>query len=189
MFLDVPIFGKSSLLNMLKIPDILCCGSRSMEKTYPVDGDTTTIRSDSGTVELRQVREGLYKVYVGSDGRRILLVDDEADLRTVYGKMLEKAGYEVITAVDGEDALEKVERHKPHLVILDIMMPGMSGWDLARRIKESAGSRELPIIALSVKSDINAKMTSAQSGVQRHLAKPISQAELIGTVRTILNDM
>lgn len=122
--------------------------------------------------------------------KRILLVDDEADIRSVYTKTLGKEGYEVTTAKDGKEALEKLKEFKPHLVILDIMMPGMDGWEVAKKIRKDQVLGDIPIIILSVKSEIEDKVKSIEEAkTDRHLAKPIELSELIGTIKSLLNEL
>ncbi|MFQ5888356.1 MAG: response regulator transcription factor [Candidatus Hydrothermarchaeales archaeon] len=122
--------------------------------------------------------------------KRILLVDDEIDIRSVYTKMLEKEGYEVATAKDGKKALEKLSEFKPHLVILDIMMPGMDGWEVAKKIRKDQVLGDIPIIILSVKSEIEDKVKSIEEAkTDRHLAKPIEFSEILGTIKSLLNEL
>ena len=86
-------------------------------------------------------------------GKKVMVVDDEEDIRLTVGQILEVSGYEVIPAETGQDCLEKMERERPDLVILDIMMPGMSGWDVAARIKENNDWSHIPIVFLTAKGD------------------------------------
>ena len=85
--------------------------------------------------------------------KKIMIVDDEEDIRVSVGQIFEVDGYEVLKAVDGNDCLNKLEREIPDLVILDIMMPGMNGWDVTARIKENSKWNNIPIVFLTAKGD------------------------------------
>ena len=85
--------------------------------------------------------------------KKIMIVDDEDDVRTSVGQFLEASGYKVIKAENGNDCLQKLEQEIPDLVLLDIMMPGMNGWDVAARIKEKPEWNAIPIVFLTAKGD------------------------------------
>jgi DNA-binding response OmpR family regulator len=123
-------------------------------------------------------------------GKRILLVDDEPDILTLYKKILERGGYEVSTAQSGSEAFEKMVTFKPHLVILDIMMPEMDGWEVAKRIRADEKEKDVPIIMLTVKSEIEDKVKSIEvAGADRHLTKPVDSHNLIYTVKCLLHEV
>ncbi|RMF89533.1 MAG: response regulator [Methanobacteriota archaeon] len=122
-------------------------------------------------------------------GKKILLVDDEPEIRTLYKKMLEKEGYTVSTAKDGRDALEKVAADRPDLIILDIMMPGMDGWEVSKKIKTDLATKDIPVVILSVKAGITEKVKSIEESLaERHLGKPVGRSELISTVKALLGE-
>ena len=85
--------------------------------------------------------------------KKIMIVDDEPDVRMSVGQMLEVSGYTVIEAENGTDCLNKLEEKIPDLVLLDIMMPGMNGWDVAAKIKEKPEWSNIPIVFLTAKGD------------------------------------
>jgi DNA-binding response OmpR family regulator len=123
-------------------------------------------------------------------GKRILLVDDEADILSLYKKILEKEGYEITTANNGLEALQKMITFKPHLVILDIMMPEIDGWEVVKKIRSEHNEKELPIVMLTVKSEIEDKVKSVEEvGANRHLTKPINSSILIGTIKALLGEI
>ena len=117
--------------------------------------------------------------------KRIMIVDDEEDIRGSVGQIFEISGYEVIKAEDGNDCLNKLERAIPDLVILDIMMPGMSGWDVAARIKENSKWSKIPIIFLTVKGD---EMSIGMGGLasEEYVVKPFDIIKLKERVEEIL---
>ena len=122
--------------------------------------------------------------------KRILLVDDEEDIRTLYKKTIEKGGYLVETASNGMEALEMVETFNPNLVILDIMMPDMDGWEVTKKIRKKHSINELPIIILSVKSEIADKVKSTSDlGANRHCTKPVDGNDLIYMIKTLLDEL
>jgi CheY-like chemotaxis protein len=105
----------------------------------------------------------------------ILLVDDDLAVLTTVGGLLEQEGYDVATAINGSEALELLLRHRPQLVILDMRMPIMNGWDFARALK--ARGIEVPTLVMSANG--NAARWSAEIGAGGALAKPFEADELI----------
>ncbi len=119
--------------------------------------------------------------------KRILIVDDLPEMRMLYGKFLKKAGYDVVTAGDGFESLELMKSQMPDLVVLDIMMPQMSGWDVAKSIRQELGSR-VPIIVLTVRGFTEDKIKSInESGANLHLTKPVEGKELVKYVKAFLD--
>lgn len=84
---------------------------------------------------------------------KVMVVDDSPDIVWVYSRILEKAEYTVVSASSGEEALEMLQTEKPDLILLDIMMPGMNGWDTCKKIKENEETKDIVVIMVSVKSD------------------------------------
>jgi DNA-binding response OmpR family regulator len=119
--------------------------------------------------------------------KRIMIVDDEEDIRGSVGQIFEISGYEVIKAEDGNDCLNKLERAIPDLVILDIMMPGMNGWDVAARIKENSKWSKIPIVFLTAKGD---EMSIGMGGLasKEYIVKPFDIIKLKERVEEILNN-
>ena len=117
--------------------------------------------------------------------KKVMVVDDEEDIRVSVGQVLEISGYEVIKAENGTDCLQKLEHITPDLVILDIMMPGMSGWDVAARIKEHDTWRTIPIVFLTAKGDeMSVGMGSLAS--EEYIVKPFEVRKLKESVEKIL---
>lgn len=119
--------------------------------------------------------------------KRIMIVDDEEDIRASVGQIFEVSGYEVTKAEDGNDCLNKLERAIPDLVILDIMMPGMNGWDVAARIKENSKWSKIPIVFLTAKGD---EMSIGMGGLasKEYIVKPFDIIKLKERVEEILNN-
>jgi len=119
--------------------------------------------------------------------KSILVVDDEPDLRFVLRKMLEKEGYTINEAEDGEKALELLKGNKPDLILLDIMMPGMDGWETAKRIKSDPENKHIKIAMLTAKVQDEDKIKSLQeANAQWHINKPVDRTKLMSTVKWLL---
>ena len=113
--------------------------------------------------------------------RKILIVDDNPDFLYILSRVLGKEGYDVIKAHEGAECLEKVEQEKPDMVFLDIMMPGMSGWEVCRRIK--AASPKIPVSMCSVlRAPEDIEESIRHSGADEHLTKPINFSKFLETV-------
>lgn len=121
--------------------------------------------------------------------KKILVVDDERPIVRLVQVNLEHAGYEVVAAYDGKEALEKVEQEKPDLIILDVMMPQMDGFEVMQRLQANPKTRDIPVIMLTAKAQDADVFRGWQSGVTLYLTKPFSPFELISFVRRIFRSM
>jgi two-component system, OmpR family, response regulator len=117
------------------------------------------------------------------EGTRILVVDDEQSITEFISLGLRHEGFEVRTAVDGRAALRVVDDFKPHLVVLDLMMPRMDGWELCREI---AGDRSRGIIILSARDETNDRIQGLELGADDYLVKPFEFGELLARIRAVL---
>lgn len=118
---------------------------------------------------------------------KILIVDDEEDIRKTIGTMLQSEGYSVIFADSGEACLEILKSEKPDLILMDIMMPGMDGWEAVQKIKEDESNKDIKISMLTVKSmrkDVEKSLVDADADC--HMSKPVSKEELLTTVGALL---
>ncbi len=115
--------------------------------------------------------------------KKILIVDDEKTLVKTLTYNLEKDGYQVISAYDGEEALNKVESDNPDLIILDLMLPGVDGFEVCRRVRKNM---DLPIIMLTAKGDDIDKILGLELGADDYLTKPFNPRELLARVKAIL---
>ncbi|NNF97829.1 MAG: response regulator [Desulfobacteraceae bacterium] len=117
--------------------------------------------------------------------QKVLVVDDSTtDLKLISG-FLSSAGYTVIKAVDGEDALKMVQQENPDLVVLDIIMPKINGFDVCRKIKTSADLKKTKIIMVSSKSQESDKFWGMKQGADIYMTKPFSSEELITNVEQL----
>ncbi|OGO35968.1 MAG: DNA-binding response regulator [Chloroflexi bacterium RBG_16_57_11] len=118
--------------------------------------------------------------------KKILVVDDKAELRTLLKQYLTQEGFEIVTASNGQEALFVARHEKPDLILLDIMMPEMSGFEFIRSFSREA---ETPIILLTAKLDENDKVLGLELGADDYITKPFSPRELTARVRAILRRM
>ena len=114
---------------------------------------------------------------------RILIVDDDAMAREILKRILEHAGYEVMTAGSGPEALRKLHEGIPHLVVVDLMMPEMDGFELCRRIKSHL---DVPIVILSAVAAIESKVEGLQMYAEDYIVKPFEKEELVARVQQVL---
>ena len=115
--------------------------------------------------------------------KKILVVDDKPELRTLLKSYLSQEGFEVVTAGDGQEALYVARREKPDLIILDLMMPEMGGYDFMRAYSREA---DTPVIILTARLDENEKVLGLELGADDYVTKPFSPRELTARVRAVL---
>ena len=120
---------------------------------------------------------------------KIMVVDDEPDVLYLVRKILEKEGYEVAVAYSGKDCLDTVEDVRPDLIILDIMMPGLDGWEVARTLKNQEQTKHIPIVMLTVRvSDDSVERSFTYANADGHLGKPISNEKMLNTIKWVLDN-
>jgi DNA-binding response OmpR family regulator len=117
---------------------------------------------------------------------RILVGEDEEHARALLEIKLRNSGYEVITAVDGESSLNKALALLPDLIILDIMMPTMTGFEVLSALKQNPTTADIPIILVSAQSNEENIVKGLQMGAKDYIVKPFSPHELIARVKTVL---
>jgi DNA-binding response OmpR family regulator len=111
-------------------------------------------------------------------GKKILAVDDEESIRRLVSITLQNRGFDVDTACDGEEAIDKIAIDPPHLVVLDVMMPKMNGWEVRKRLRSDPKTADLPIIILSAVGEFEAQLQGMRSDNDNYLTKPFSPSEL-----------
>lgn len=121
--------------------------------------------------------------------KRILAVDDEKHIVRLIQVNLERAGYEVVTANDGAQALEMVAAEQPDLIVLDWMMPQLNGMETLKRLKANPETERIPVIMLTAKSQDADVFKGWQSGVDCYLTKPFNPMELLAFVKRIFEDL
>jgi OmpR family response regulator RpaB len=117
------------------------------------------------------------------DKEKILVVDDEASIRQIVETRLKLAGYEVVTAADGQEALDKALSLGPDLIVLDIMMPRIDGFEVCREIRKTMMT---PIIMLTAKGDITDRIAALELGADDYVVKPFSPRELEARIKAVL---
>ena len=117
---------------------------------------------------------------------KILIVEDEESISTLLDYNLAREEFETKIAVDGEDALLKVHEFQPDIVILDWMLPKVSGIEVCRRIRQDPDTRNLPIIMLTARSEESDRIRGLETGADDYLTKPFSTAELVARVKAVL---
>jgi len=118
---------------------------------------------------------------------KVLIVDDSWTELTLIGSTLRQGGFEVITAVDGEEALEKILSERPQCVVLDVVMPRQNGFQLCRQLKRLEQTQHIPIILLSSKNTQLDQRWGLQQGADLYVTKPFRPEELIGNVRRLVS--
>ena len=114
---------------------------------------------------------------------KILVVDDEKKIVEIVRAYLEREGYEVSAAYDGKSALEAVKRMPPDLVVLDLMLPQISGWDVCRALRADSN---IPIIMLTARDDVTDKIVGLELGADDYMTKPFDPKELVSRVKAVL---
>ncbi|HSR71999.1 MAG TPA: response regulator, partial [Kiloniellales bacterium] len=119
-------------------------------------------------------------------GPKVLIVEDEAALVTLLRYNLEREGFQVVEAADGEEAILRIEEEAPDIVILDWMLPLLSGIEVCRRIRRRPETRSLPIVMLTARGEETDKLRGLDCGADDYVTKPFSPAELIARLRALL---
>jgi len=123
---------------------------------------------------------------VADHAERVLIVDDEPHNRQLLEVMLGVEGYVLLTAASGEEALALVEREPPDLILLDVMMPGMDGYQVATKIKSNPACKNIPIVMVTALDDHSSRMNGLSAGAEEFLSRPVDRAELCVRVRNLL---
>ena len=117
---------------------------------------------------------------------KITIIEDEEDIRHLVCYNLEKEGYTVASYESGEQGLSGIRSNPPDLVLLDLMLPGIDGMEVCRRLKQNAATREIPVIIISAKGEENDIIAGLERGADDYLSKPFSPKILLARIRTIL---
>jgi phosphate regulon transcriptional regulator PhoB len=118
--------------------------------------------------------------------KTILIVDDEKDIVELVAYNLSREGYQIAKAYDGHQAMQYIRENQPALVILDLMLPGINGFEICRMIRKKPDTEDLPIIMLTAKSDSVDKIMGLEIGADDYITKPFNVRELLARVRAVL---
>ena len=118
--------------------------------------------------------------------KKILLADDEEDIKTVIKLYLESKGYDVVTSYDGLDTLDKVKAEKPDLILLDIMMPVINGFEVCKQLKADENTSHIPIVMLSAASHADSVEQAIEAGAVDYIMKPFEPPRVEAILKKIL---
>ncbi len=117
---------------------------------------------------------------------KILLVEDNEMNSDMLSRRLERKGYEVVIAVDGEKGIAMAQSEKPHLILMDLSLPVINGWDATRRLKDALETRSIPVIALSAHAMANDRQKAIEAGCDDYDSKPIEFSRLLEKIQKLL---
>ncbi|MBX3083539.1 MAG: response regulator transcription factor [Anaerolineae bacterium] len=123
---------------------------------------------------------------MSTTNQRILVVDDDREIVRLIRSYLEQAGFQVLTANDGNTALHMMRRENPSLVILDLMLPDRDGWDVTRMVRTDSAIKNIPIIMLTARVEDTDKIIGLELGADDYVTKPFNPREVVARVRTVL---
>lgn len=118
--------------------------------------------------------------------RRILLVEDNEMNRDMLSRRLERCGFEVVIAVDGQEGVERTETEKPDLILMDMSLPVLDGWEATSRIKASEASRRIPVLGLSSHAMPGDRERALEAGCDDYDTKPVDLDRLLSKIETLL---
>ena len=120
-----------------------------------------------------------------AESARILVVDDDPVILRLIEVNLDLEGFEVVTSDRGEDAMEKAREMTPDLILLDLMMPEVSGWEIAERLQKDEKTKDIPLVFLSARTQDEDRRRGEELGVAGYVTKPFDPAELVSTIRKL----
>jgi twitching motility two-component system response regulator PilH len=117
--------------------------------------------------------------------KKILIVDDSATERQYLNEILVKGGFDVVASDSGEDALAKAKSLKPDLILMDVVMPGMNGFQATRAITRDAATRDIPVIICTTKDQETDKIWGLRQGAKDYITKPVVEGELLDKIKAL----
>lgn len=120
--------------------------------------------------------------------KAILVVEDQEENRYLLRRLLTRAGYNMIEAITGEDGIASAEKHRPDLILMDIQLPGLDGYEATRRIKANPALQSIPIIAVTSYALSGDEAKALAAGCDAYVAKPFSPRALLATIQSYLSD-
>ncbi|MAU51031.1 MAG: two-component system response regulator [Roseovarius sp.] len=119
-------------------------------------------------------------------GKKVLLIEDEPNIIEAISFILSRDGWEVKTHANGHDAMDAVRRRAPDLIILDVMLPGKSGYDILGEIRHDADYASTPVLMLTARGQTRDRELAERAGVNRYMTKPFSNADVLAAVRDLV---
>ena len=120
------------------------------------------------------------------DRKKILLVDDSSTVLLMERMILSKSDYDVVTARDGLEGLEKARAERPDLILMDVIMPRMDGFEAVRQLRQEDATREIPVIMVTTRGELQSVEAGYESGCNEYVTKPINGLELLAKVKSCL---
>ncbi len=163
-------------------------GTDRREKTRRMEDLARITVSDLGLVDKPVSEEEIDEAEIPMlpDVNQVVLVEDNTDLRMYISKMLKKFGHKVITAADGLEGWEKVQKIIPDIIVSDVMMPRMDGYELIKQVKTNQTTMHIPVMLITAKPELDSKIKGLESGADDYLSKPINIRELDARIRNLI---
>ena len=120
-------------------------------------------------------------------GKTILIVDDSPTETHVIKQIVEKGGYEVLTAEDGESGVAEARRTKPDVILMDVVMPGLNGFQATRQLSKDPETSSIPVIMVTTKDQDTDRAWGLRQGAKEYVVKPVAAAELLHKIQTVLD--
>jgi chemosensory pili system protein ChpA (sensor histidine kinase/response regulator) len=149
--------------------------------------DVAELLRGGASLAMAQV-EDIVQQSLHTEAVTVMVVDDSITVRKVTSRLLERNDMNVITAKDGVDAVSKLREHIPDIMLLDIEMPRMDGFELATHVRNESRLRSIPIIMITSRTGDKHRQRAMQIGVNRYLGKPFQEAELMENIRALLEE-
>jgi CheY-like chemotaxis protein len=123
----------------------------------------------------------------GESAKTVLIVDDETDVTEVISFWLRREGYRVLTASEAAEGLALAQAEKPNLVLLDVMMPGITGWEMLERLKAFDDTKDIPVVMLTVLAESRFLRQAAEHNAAGYIRKPFKPEDVVRTIRSIVD--
>lgn len=117
----------------------------------------------------------------------VLVVDDFADNREMYARYLEFSGFRVLQAANGQEALDRAFEARPDLIVMDLSLPGVDGWEATRRLKQDARTKDVPVVAVTGHAFAGSSESAQQAGCDGYIMKPCLPTDLVAEIRRVLS--
>jgi len=158
------------------------------EKTRRMEDLARITVSDLGLIDKPVSEEEIDKaeIQMPPDVNQVVLIEDNTDLKMYISKMLKKFGYKVITAADGLEGWDKVQKIIPDIIVSDVMMPRMDGYELTKQVKASQTTMHIPVMLITAKPELDSKIKGLETGADDYLSKPINIRELDARIRNLI---